>query len=174
MSPSSLRPALRIEGTERRPSPPEKTWPAGLVCARLNHIFASLQELLGVDRSAVETNLVMEMGASATAGATQLGDLHVHRDVLTHRHQNSMKMGIERYDTVTVVDFDRPAVTFLPTGERDHARSGAVHQRAVGRVEVDAGVKFLASVERIAPRAERAANSVVHVKRRPQRQNLCD
>src|SRR5690348_597707 len=172
MSPSSLSPALRIDGTERRFSLPTKAWPAGLVCARLNHIFTSLQELLGIDRSAVETDLVMEMGAGTAAGAAQLGDFHVCRDALTHRHQNSMKMGIERYNAMTVVDFDRPAITFFPASEDDDARRRAIDQRTIGRVEVDAGVEFLASVERIMPRTERAANSVVHVKRRPQRQNL--
>src|SRR5487761_154471 len=174
MSPSSLSPVLRIDGTERRFSFPTKAWPAGLVCARLNHIFARLQELLGIDRSAVETNFVMEMGAGAAAGAAQLGDLHVCRDMLTHRHQNPMKMGIERYNAVTVVDIDRAAVTFFPAREDDDAGRGAIHQRAVWRVEIDAGVEFRASVERIVPRTERTANSVAHVKRRTQRQNLCN
>src|SRR5579863_409555 len=174
MSPSSLSPALRIDGTERRFSLPTKAWPAGLVCARLNHIFASLQELLGVDRSAVEANFVMQMGAGAAAGAAQLGDLHVRCNALPIRHQNSMKMRIERYNAVTVVDFDRAAVTFFPAGEDDDARRGAIDQRAVRRVEIDAGMEFLASVEWIATRTERAANSVTHVKRRTQRQNLCN
>src|SRR5215469_8960271 len=172
MSPSSLRPALRIDGTERRFSFPTKAWPAGLVCARLNHIFASLQELLGVDRSAVETNFVMEMGAGAAAGAAQLGDPHMRCNVLAIRHQNSMKMGIERYNAVTVVDFDRAAVTFFPAREDDDARRGAKDRRAVRRVEIDAGVEFRASVEWVGPRAEWAANSVTHIKRRTQRQNL--
>src|SRR5579872_281981 len=174
MSPSSLSPALRIDGTERRFSLPTKAWLAGLVCARLNHIFASLQELLGIDRSAVETNFVKEMGAGAAAGAAQLGDLRVCRDMLAHRHQNSMKMGIERDNAVTMVDFDRAAVTFFPAREDDDAWRGAIDQRAVRRVEIDAGVEFRASIERIVPRTERAANSVAHVKRCTQRQNLCN
>src|SRR5215469_2943085 len=174
MSPSSLSPALRIDGTERRFSLPTKAWPAGLVCARLNHIFTSLQKLLGVDRSAVETNFVMEMGAGAAASAAQLGDLHMRRNALAVRHQNAMKMSIERYNAVTVVDFNRTAVTFFPAGEDHDAWGGAIHRRAVRRVEVDAGVEFRTAVEWVGPRAKRAANSVTHIKRLAQRQNLCN
>src|SRR5579875_94828 len=168
MSPSSLRPALRIDGTVRRPSPAKET-PAGLVCARLNHIFASLQEFLGIDRTAVKADFVMQMGPSAAAGAAQHGNPGVHRYLFAARHQNAVEMGIERHDAVTVIDLDRSAVALLESREDHDPGSRAVDRRAVRRIEVNTGMEFRAVVEWIAPGAERAADIVADIERRAQR-----
>ena len=58
----------------------------------------------GVDRSAVEAHLVVEVGASGTTAVAHQGYLLASLHPLSHLHQDLVKMAVDGGDAVAVAD----------------------------------------------------------------------
>ena len=72
-----------------------------------------------------------------------------------------MQVSITGDDAVTVIDFDEPAPLAFGAGEDDNSGRGRKDVRAIGCLQIDAGRKAPAMIERIAPRSERTLDAIM-------------
>src|ERR1700722_8795485 len=165
MSPSDLKPSLRIEGTPRFLLLLFCLTAPCLLRFRLNNIPTRLQELGGIQRPAVDNDFVMQVRSRTAPGAAEFTNLVVCPNTLPARHQNAVKMRETGYDSVAVADVDGAAIAFLNAGKYYRAGRGAIHRRAVGRFEIEPGMERLAAVERVVARTKDAADLIVHQRR---------
>src|SRR5579863_2759182 len=131
ISPSTRNPSLRMEGTRRRCA-----LLGPLFGVDLNHILSYFHELCWIKWGSVDQDLVVNMRAGAATGAPEFTDLDMGADSLTARDKYTMKMGITRDNSMSVIDLDH-AARFSARARKHHsARSGAVNGRPIRAREI--------------------------------------
>src|SRR5690349_19104714 len=134
-------------------------------------VLPRLQELLRIDRIAVDAHLVMNVRAGAAPSAAEQSDLLSVAEVLPARHGDPMEMAVDRDDPRAVIDLHHPAIGALGTGEHYDPRRGVVDRRLVRRRKIDAGVEGFAMVDWVDASTERAFELILR-DRRAERQRL--
>src|SRR4051812_19694733 len=100
--------------------------------------MGSLKERHGIDRLAVQSDLIMQMTSGAAASAADDADRAALRHLLTLAHQRFLEMGEARRDAHAVVDHDRDAVLAIPPGMHHATGLGGVHRQVALAAEIDA------------------------------------
>src|SRR6185312_4779803 len=111
--------------------------------------YAGTQELLRIDRFAVDTRLVMQMGPGGAAGRADLADDLADVDDLADLDVDLREVAVPRREAVAVVDFDHIAVAAVAAGAGDAAARGGMHRLAGFTAHVEAGVHRRAMQERV-------------------------
>ena len=79
---------------------------------------------MGIYRSVVDADFVVEMGTGAAAALTYVSDGVAAMYVLTRHDRKVCQVAVAGRDSVTVVDHDCPSVAAQEIGEDDHAVGG--------------------------------------------------
>src|SRR5262249_7720830 len=111
--------------------------------------LTSAQELLRIDRVAVDAGLVMQMRPRGTAGRSDLADDLADLDALPDLDVDLGEMPVARGEAVAVVDFNHPTVTAAPASLDHRAGSGGVNRISAIAAKINSGVHSRAPDERI-------------------------
>src|SRR5262245_13238978 len=103
----SVVPLFRVSDTSYA-APPMATARRGL--SDVAEAQACQQELLRIDRVAVDARLIVQMRPGRAAGRADLADGLTHSDLLADLHVDFGQMAVARRKAVAVVDFDQIAV----------------------------------------------------------------
>src|ERR1700722_1245959 len=91
---------------------------------------AGVQELLRVDRLAVDAGLVMQVRPGGASGRAHAADGLAGLDGLADLHVDLRHVAVARREAVAVVDLDQAAVAAAPAGRYHLAAGGDVDRLA--------------------------------------------
>ena len=116
--------------------------------------LAPAQNLVRIDRLAVDARLVMEMRARGAAGRAETAHALAGLELVAHLDVDLRQMAIACREPIAVVDLDHPAIAAAPAGG-DH-RSGCCHTDCFSGVaaKINAGMHRRAAEEGIDAHAE--------------------
>src|SRR6185312_578448 len=115
---------------------------------------AGAQELLRINRLAVDARLVVQMRAGGAPGRADLAAHLADMDGLADLDVDLREVAVARGKAVAVVDLDHVAVAALAPGDRHAPGRGRVHRIADVAAHVEAGVHRRAMQERVHAHAE--------------------
>ena len=112
-------------------------------------------ESFGIDRFAVDADLVVQMRAGRAAARAEAAENVALRDLLAFGDQDFRHMAVAGRQAVAVVDLDHVAVAAHRARVDDAAGGGRREFPAIGLQQIDAGVERRPAEERVGAIAER-------------------
>ena len=113
---------------------------------------------IGIDRSVVDADFVVEVRAGGAAAEADIADGVAAMHVLAGGDGEAGKMAVARRDAVSVIHHDGLAVSAHEIGEGDYAVGGRDDWMAIVAADIYAAVKCAFTVEGIDALAEAASN----------------
>src|SRR6516225_6649243 len=99
-----------------------------------------MQELLWIDRIAVDAGLIVQVRAGGAAGRTDLADHLADLDALSDLHVDLGEMAVAGREAIAMIDLDHAAVTTAPASFGHRPGGGCVYRIATVAAEVDPSV----------------------------------
>src|SRR3974377_253610 len=119
---------------------------------------ARAQELLWVNRFAVDARLIVQMRPGGAAGRANMADRLADTHHLPDFHVDLRQVTVAGGEAVAVVDLYHVAVAAFPAGKAHSAGGGGVDRFTLFDTELDAGVNGRATSERVHAHTEGRAH----------------
>ena len=132
--------------------------------AELSHGGAEI--FVGIDRNALDADLVVQMRRGDAARAADVSDDLATMNVLAGSDGESGEMAVSGGDAMAVIEADEVSVTVHKLSEADYAVGSGVDRGAVGNGNINAAMERAFTVEGIDPLTEGAGEASFD---RPQR-----
>ncbi len=117
---------------------------------------------MGIDRSVVDADFVVEMGAGAASAFADVADGVSAVDVLARDAGEAAQVAVTGGDAMAVIDDDGASVAAHEVGEHDHAVRRGHHRLAVSGSDINAAMESAFSVEWIDALAKTSRNGTFH------------